>query len=759
MTIARTWDGINLMNFKLVNKNNIFKEGTFENILVEQVIKFFEHDCYNRDTVKAPFYASEHYFYENILASRILKYLSQHKIDIPMDITFKSLLGQKACWYARLSGCIEAKKITDGVYHGYKPNVPVFGLYLESGIIDLLKDSDFINKLIKTSPTKDGLKHLIEVAKLSSAFRQLLRMPTIEFDPKNESSIYHKSKYKNLKVNNINIKNYQSFNFQTWPEIENIEVAATTRGIYHHLGDDVAFMLSAMEYGDFCILGSDEFGDIIPMYYYSYNLMNTVSFDDNRIFSWEDFDYIYGVPRINALYPSANNVIFKYASEDKDQCLINKKENSALAGAFWNNSVFNQLSGRNIATKSLKELSLELKQCVEKAIENSQFVKNNENLEKFFLEKYFHNKCLDLNNQDEVDFLNIANSFIRKNYSFFIKTVAQKVNCMVINPEEKTQLAFFKKSGESKAPAYLDLLYLLKFFMTQSKENKELGLTVEFYQKALINFLLGDNPKGFWEREYIHLYNYWLNLDKKSFVVSDLVEMNNEYRIFIVNGKIATGTPCYRNTTPFNAWTKGRLDPRLCDGHNATEIKLDNSTRNIAAKYGRFARKFLSLMNKEYPEIKSYVLDVCISYDKDNNMVVMPIEVNSINMSGAYQADMRKICAVVAGKKSNISSLNNVFNLDSLMSNPIDFIINKSIYYGAGDDSIKGVIEDVYEIQSDIIQEKINQIDQRNPDNLTDSDENYDDTETNEFLDFIDSVNKPTIIDLDVDTTNKNEKM
>lgn len=708
MIAQRTWDQVDMINFNLVNENNIFKEGTFEAILVNQVIVFYK--LHSKEMNKS-FYSlpSYKYHFENKLSNQILEFLAQENIAVPMDLISKNYLGQRACWYARLSGCLEAKDI--------RPNkqVPLFGLYLESGVLDLIKEHNLLNTLIKTSPTRKGLDHLIHVAKISSAIRQLFRLPTARMD----NSLKHEERYRNINFTNINIKDTQSLNFQTWPDIENIEVGAKTRGIFHHLGDEMAFMLSAVEYGDFCILGSDEFGDLVPMYYYSYNDMDIRTFKSKVVFSWRDFDYIYGVPRINGMYPTPNNVIFQYVSDNKNQSKINDMNNSVLSEEFWNNQIFKNLCGRDIRLKSLNEIAVELKKCVEDALfqyKSHPFFSENDSIYDCFSRKISttkENKQLYVTKFSNVekDFFELINSSIRKNFSFFIKTTAHKVNCAVVNPRENTEMAFFKKSGDSKAIRYVDLSSMLNFFINQKPSEILGGIDIEFYQRFFIYFLLGDNPQGFWEIEDKNLYKYWLNIEAKAFVVSNLVEMRNEYRMFIVNGKIAATTACYRNTTPFNAWTMGRIDPRLCDGHNATECVETQDSRNIVAKYARFARKFIKMVKQDNSNILSYVLDVCLSKDKDGKDVVIPIEVNSINMSGAYQADMRKLCAAVADKSLQVNALNDVFNLDLLNDSPVDFISDlhtKFVFINKQD--VSEVIQDVYEQDAVFVDDMIEKL-------------------------------------------------
>jgi hypothetical protein len=135
--------------------------------------------------------------------------------------------------------------------------------------------------------------------------------------------------------------------------------------------------------------------------------------------------------------------------------------------------------------------------------------------------------------------------------------------------------------------------------------------------------------------------------------------MHNEYRMFIINGRVAATTPCFRNTTPLNAWLNGRFDPRLCDGHNAIDATETPENRIRVAKYARFARQFCNDMAKTHPNTKNYVLDVAWS---DQLQDVVSIEINSITWAGAYQLNMFRLCSAIANKPYRYEDIFNNLN-------------------------------------------------------------------------------------------------
>lgn len=119
--------------------------------------------------------------------------------------------------------------------------------------------------------------------------------------------------------------------------------------------------------------------------------------------------------------------------------------------------------------------------------------------------------------------------------------------------------------------------------------------------------------------------------------------MKNEYRMFVVNNRVVATSACYRNTVPLNAWNNGRFDPRIVDGHNAKDTYVD---RKRVYLYAKFANKFNKEMKEKYPKCKNYVLDVAWCEEKNT---VVPIELNSITWSGAYQTNLHRLCAAISG--------------------------------------------------------------------------------------------------------------
>lgn len=282
------------------------------------------------------------------------------------------------------------------------------------------------------------------------------------------------------------------------------------------------------------------------------------------------------------------------------------------------------------------------------------------------LEDYLQLECL----QED----NFKKALIDCNH-YFYKTIAHKVHCEIINPSSTNSCGFFLKNDGKSAPDAL-YIHLVGFFNSHYGIYKKLvdnktvlnNYSTGSMKDLFIEYALGRLPANTNRGDrYDQLLNYWRKLDVPALMVSDVIDMQNEYRIFMIDGRPVTASPCYRNSTPFDAWQNGRFDPRLCVGHSAKETIYSKETRSRVARYAQFARQFGREIKQAHPEIKNYVLDVAWCEDKQ---CVVPIEINSITWSGAYQINMHRLCAAIARKpfsyeamdsdNNNLLSFNNI---------------------------------------------------------------------------------------------------
>lgn len=729
----RTWDDVAYFRKGIVTKTekeNPYKKGTIEFELVAYIINLSGTALNTK------------------LSISLLNYLKNKKFFLSLDPWSLGHLGDKAVWLALNAGCIKFKQLNN-------TKVKNFAVHMQSGLLDLFHEPAYLNKLIFHAPNKDKLQHLKQVALLSSDLKKKFKLPTMK-----EIS------------GKIEISNYQSWLMdrsesiplinpilpvQTWAKSSPAYVHAQTRGIYHHLGDEMAFICSATQYGNCYVVGNDEFGDLIILGAISSKNDNFLDFNLGQICDPMDFDYIYSVPVTNAMYPSWRNQCFNYSSENHEQCKFNNLANSAFSNKYWKNDYFKQQAQRQMDELSVNQLNEKLLNSIKTVMKEEDyqlyisqfslnFIKNMNILYMFNcwkLEDFKNqlscevsyesfsaslinikttifnlleddNNVFSLNALDyktrgkkvkkflEPLFIEITDplhtvkkliskydTLFQEHFSFFYKTVSHKAHCDIINPKKIDNSGFFMKDGNITK---VQKLTLSQIFMEtiDSKNLRQLNISLHthtlkensrclekalkkedevlffnIHKEGLKRSIANQLPKN--ENLY-DLIDFWDILDIPAFVVSELVDMQNEYRIFVINNRPASGSPCFRNTTPFNAWDNGRFDPRLCNGHSANDFFLTQDSRDRVAMYGKYAKKFTRELKKLYPDLNNFVLDVAYSQDANAGKGgIIPIEINSITWSGAYQIDFRRVCAAIAQVPYHFSDMDNLGDFKKLL--------------------------------------------------------------------------------------------
>ncbi len=267
--------------------------------------------------------------------------------------------------------------------------------------------------------------------------------------------------------------------------------------------------------------------------------------------------------------------------------------------------------------------------------------------------------------------------------TYFYKTISHKVGCEIFNPQNINEQGFFKKENSSKLniqKLYLDYFKIRNYYLLDNEKRKEClrqYLHKEFDERM---------PKEYY---FSHLIDYWKDFQKKSLVISEIKDMNFEYRIFIKDNEPIVSTPCFRNTHPYNN-TEEQFNSNLVDGHSS-QVKIKHIlTEYMVKKYIDFAKKFASEINNSYPQYQNYVID--LSFDlsskklekfahdlnyltfKDiilqfnhnqeklmplietlKNLIdeapIIPIEINSFNWSGCYEISMKHFCTAITTPK------------------------------------------------------------------------------------------------------------
>lgn len=738
----RTWDDAIFFRKGIIektDKENPYKKGTIEFELVAYIISLAGTSL------------------DAKLSINLLTQLKKKKVFLSLDPWSLGQLGDRAVWLSLNSGCIKFKDKANS-------KIKNFAVHMQSGLLDLFHEPAYLNKLTLQAPNLEKLQHLKQVAILSSDLKKKFKLPIMkEVAGKIEISNYQP--WMMDRTESIPLVN-SSLPIQTWAKSSPAYVHAQTRGIYHHLGDEMAFICAATQYGNCYIVGNDEFGDLIILGGVACKGEKFLDLHLGQTCDPMDFDYIYSVPVTNAMYPSWRNQCFNYSSENHEQCKFNNLANSQFSNRYWKNEYFKEQAQRQMEEFSVKQFTEKLLSSIKNVMAKEDYIDYTNQLSSSLVKNmnilYMFN-CWKINDfkkqissdisyQDFVDYFeNIKNTIFnlleqdynhfylneldykiggkkvkkyletlflelslplynlkklilkydllfQNDFSFFYKTVSHKAHCDIINPKKVDKSGFFMKDGnitktqkitlsqifiesiDNKNSRQLNIglrNYTLKencktFERALNKEGQDLFFNIhkECLKKSIANQL----PQS--ENLY-ELIDFWDSLDIPAFVVSEIVDMQNEYRIFVINNRPVSGSPCFRNTTPFNAWDNGRFDPRLCNGHSANDFFLTQDSRDRVAMYGKYAKKFTRELKDLYPQLNNFVLDVAYSQDANSGKGgVIPIEINSITWSGAYQIDFRRVCAAIAGSPYYFSDMDKLGDFKSLLEEAQNKLLN-----------------------------------------------------------------------------------
>lgn len=637
---------LNSRQVQLISKENPFKKGSLQCYLLDFIIQ--EANSLSR-------------YSESQNNTNLITFLAKKKKTFYLDLWNSSKLFETAISLSLLHGIIKITKTS---------SQNTFGLYAEDGLFDVLAEPKFTNHL-PTGDISENHKLLWLSLYMNQKIRTDYKVPSISFGVDNFNYGTNKFEikfnnfpYEKLLESNLNIP-FSSFT-HTWHTKDWIEL--NSRGLFHHIGDQVGFFYGANSVGTCYFVAKNQYQQLVtlstakenskirveseshsPSYYYDFgsNVHNT------------DFEYIYGVPKGNS------SLYGEYLTYNTDQpdCLQNDYGNILKAEVFWNNHVFLTNAHRKIFVGSIED---KIKDILVKS-KDIFSVKQYEVIEKIIANETITKKEYDIvfndpENQSVLGETELKQKLL-ENSSFFMKSLAHKTVCEMINPPKNLDLGFFMKHN-GKVPEHqkMNILDLLEIYNIDSKLEKPL---LQMKKSFISNFIKN--------KEHIDL---WEDDSKKGFVFSEIVSMKNEYRIFIINNKVAATSACFRNTVAINAWQNGRFDPRLANGHNDQNTHIN---RERVFKYAKFARKFTKEMRETNSECHSYVLDVAWCEEKK---CVVPIELNSITWSGGYQINMHRVCAAIIKKPFNYEALETfLYDKNNLWKKMItDKIFEASMY-------------------------------------------------------------------------------
>lgn len=598
---------------KVTSKENPFKETSLEYHLIEFMRTTFKTESAVKDTKE--------------LDKKLLSYLSQQNTVFYIDKYNAYDLLNNALNLCVLHNIIQISSVK-------KQNSPIFGVFNEDGLFDVAKIPSYTNKL-PVGKMSSNMELLWLSIYMNSSLRQNQEIPCLTY-----TRNYDQYKIEFTHVNNsFDMLPQMSIPTSAFSNCWHSDewLGLQSRGLFHHIGDHVAFWYGASSYGECYFIGLNQ-------YAYYVTLSNSSSFGKKLLWQFHkyeavhpnDFTYVYGVPKGEV---SLSDTAMVFSSETAD-CQINTDENCRKSERYWENPVFLKHVGRSFYQGSLEDKFIEILKLWKKELPHC----NKE------LDDLIHNKRI---TKEKASFLGkqmlnvVPSEEIKRVSSFFIKSLAYKTICDVINPPKNQNFGFFlKNNGEKPVVQKFDIGQTLCQLSENSLISWNLEKPLTLIKKELEKKYEKNTP----------LLNLWDSDEAKGFIFSELVNMKNEYRMFIVNNRVVATSACFRNTVPLNAWQNGRYDPRMVNGHND---QVTHINRSRAYEYARFARVFCQDMKKMNPGCENYVLDV--AWDDEHKRVI-PIEMNSITWSGAYQINMHRLCAALSHQKFDYQDLNNMMS-------------------------------------------------------------------------------------------------
>lgn len=618
MNINSLGNYVNGKTITLLSKNNPFKKGTLQYYLLSFIIE--HHDS-----------LSEYRNNEN--NRRLLKFLALKKETFFIDPWNGNQLFDAAISLSMIHNIIKMSKPF---------TTPSFGIFAEDGLFNLIQEPKFIDHL-KKSPETENIKLLWLSLYMNQKIKKNNHVPQIKFDKPNFS--YSENSFtisfSNLAYHKI-FDSVLEIPLAAFPDTWHSEdwIALNSRGLFHHIGDHVGVFYGAKSVGECYFLGKDQSNHLVtlstPCASPDIENSSSVNFSYHKLFSHvhpTDFVYVYGVPKGNpALF---DNPMF--TSSEEEDCQQNNTKNVVAAENFWNNPVFMRNTKRKMFVGSIEDKLKDILLNIQDLLSEEQYV---------IAQKIINNEPvwkeeLIGNNLTAATFPTDKWEELKRRSAFFMKSLAHKTVCEIINPVENLELGFFMKHNGSAPQVKTLFIFDLLFSSFTGKQKKITKPLFHMKQKFIKSFLTQ-------EQDFV---NVWSGDDKKGYLFSDIVSMRNEYRMFVINNRVVATTACFRNTVPLNSWQNGRFDPRLVNGHNDQATHMN---RERVAKYAKFARQYCREMQAENPQCHSYVLDVAWC---DELSTVVPIEINSITWSGAYQANMHRVCSATLKKPFHYSNL------------------------------------------------------------------------------------------------------
>lgn len=620
-----------LNKYKIINYNNPYKENTKEFFMVKFTLESLEYITNH----KIEFYDSS-----KCLSFLLDRYYQELSVSENIDLDLISYDYNKIIeWGFWL--CLNHNLIVET--HLYNPNEQIMGIYFDTPFIDTINDNidTLCNELYNISDKPLRIISYLYNNIITKKIKNHYHIPNVSKTTysKKFSDTDFKQEINNKWIN-------QDFN------IDNLD-----RNIIHHTSDHYSLFWAMKNIlpNSTYILSPGILNNIEGYYYDKEKEKSQI-----RTFGLHDFYYIYGLTSLTNFQGTHNSHYYSSLSQNNNSIIM--FENDENYEKHWLINSFTKKAKRDFTLYTTKELEEKIKNDFLEYIPETKddFLKEltileneiNQEIDKYFTDKnYMINSKIFINKANLLCHKYFKNFPIKKYFKekqFFYKSVTSKFFCGVFNTEKNT--SFDNKENIDnqllKEVNYID--YLISFietffFYCFTSKNKLLHLSFKNYFLKRIN-IYWNSPDSYKECIY--------ESTQKNFIVSEIVNIKYEYRIFIINGKPICSTPCYRNGTPYDMWQSGKFDPRLSITHNSS-IEYNQKTRDLVAKYIKFAKKLALEIKQENKNIKHYVLD--LGYD-DINDEIIPIEINSINFSGLYMLNTHLLINAINKNNPNTTT-------------------------------------------------------------------------------------------------------
>ncbi|MBK1667015.1 hypothetical protein CKO28_03020 [Rhodovibrio sodomensis] len=118
------------------------------------------------------------------------------------------------------------------------------------------------------------------------------------------------------------------------------------------------------------------------------------------------------------------------------------------------------------------------------------------------------------------------------------------------------------------------------------------------------------------------------------------IEMRDEYRIFVIGGRVVTGAGCIERHTPWDRIPGETFDPQMENLRGSGGIRVDRARAKL---YRQFAERIVPELMAEDPELRDFSLDLAVNADG----APLIIELNPVATSGLYACRIEKLVGAI----------------------------------------------------------------------------------------------------------------